>query len=205
MRNPLSFFMSNAVDSFRNSYIYYLVGLHISDIGKVISSLVTCWGLGTATVRHSWAALWVHIVDCPQGKKLLVQIPDCHLTWDPCTRKLGGKICQEPRHEVPSAPPPVELHGKKWSLRLTELWPGRHLGSGITIFGKWILKSLSWAKEDNIKLEEHQQICHMYSHIYLMSEKALIFYLYLQKFNMDFSLSTVIFATANFHKRKFFF
>ena len=39
----------------------------------------------------------------------------------------------------------------------------------------------------------------MYSHIYLMSEKALIFYLYLQKFNMDFSLSTVIFATVNFH------
>ena len=131
MRNPLSFFMTNVGDSFCNSYIYHLVGLHISDIGKEISSLVTCWGLWTATVRHSWAALWVHIVDCPQGKKLLVQIPDCHLTWDPCTRKLGGKICQEPRHEVPSAPPPVELHGKKWSLRLTELWPGRHLGSGI--------------------------------------------------------------------------
>ena len=59
MRNPLSFFMTNVGDSFCNSYIYHLVGLHISDIGKEISSLVTCWGLWTATVRHSWAALWV--------------------------------------------------------------------------------------------------------------------------------------------------
>ena len=29
MRNPLSFFMTNAGDSFCNSYIYHLVGLHI--------------------------------------------------------------------------------------------------------------------------------------------------------------------------------
>ena len=76
--------------------------------------------------------------------------------------------------------------------------------TGITILGKWILISVSWATEDNNKLEEQQQICHMYPHIYLTSEKAFIFYVYLQKFNMDFSLSTVIFATANFHKRKFF-
>ena len=32
--------MTNAGDSFCNSYIYHLVGLHISDIGKVISSLL---------------------------------------------------------------------------------------------------------------------------------------------------------------------
>ena len=44
----------------------------------------------------------------------------------------------------------------------------------------------------------------MYPYIYLTPEKGLEFYLYLQKFNMDFSLSAVIFATANFHKRKFF-
>ena len=49
------------------------------------------------------------------------------------------------------------------------------------------------------------QIHHMYSHINLLSEKGLVFYLYLQKFHMDFSLSTVIFAMANFDKRKFFF
>ena len=42
MRNPLSFFMTNVGDSFCNSYIYHLVGLYISDIGKEISSLVTC-------------------------------------------------------------------------------------------------------------------------------------------------------------------
>ena len=48
------------------------------------------------------------------------------------------------------------------------------------------------------------QIHHMYSHINLLSEKGLVFYLYLQKFHMDFSLSTVIFAMANFDKRKFF-
>ena len=67
MRNPLSFFMTNVGDSFCNSYIYHLVGLHISDIGKEISSLVTCWGLWTATVRHSWAALWVLVIDPPQS------------------------------------------------------------------------------------------------------------------------------------------
>ena len=44
----------------------------------------------------------------------------------------------------------------------------------------------------------------MYSHIYMLSEKGLVFYLYLQKFHMDFSLSTVIFATADFNKRQFF-
>ena len=67
MRNPLSFSMTNVGDSFCNSYIYHLVGLHISDIGKEISSLVTCWGLWTATVRHSWAALWVLVIDPPQS------------------------------------------------------------------------------------------------------------------------------------------
>ena len=67
---------------------------------------------------------------------------------------------------------------------------------------------MSWAKEYHIKLEKQKnnlgQIHHMYSHIYLLSEKGLVFYLYLQKFHMDFSLSTVIFAKANFDKRKFF-
>ena len=48
------------------------------------------------------------------------------------------------------------------------------------------------------------QIHLMYSHIYLLSEKGLVFYLYLQKFHMDFSLSRVIFTMANFDKRKFF-
>ena len=43
----------------------------------------------------------------------------------------------------------------------------------------------------------------MYPYIYLTPEKGLEFYLYLQKFNMDFSLSAVIFATANFHQKLF--
>ena len=71
------------------------------------------------------------------------------------------------------------------------------------------MESLSWAKEYNSELEKQQsnlgQIHHMYSHIYLLSEKGLVFYLYLQKFHMDFSLSRVIFAMANFDKRKFVF
>ena len=106
--------------------MYYLVGLHISDIGKEISSLVTCRGLWTATVRHS-----------PE-QKLLVQIPDCPLTWNLCIWKLGSKICREPRQKVFGTPPPVELHCKKGSLRLTELRPRRHLCSGIIILGKRI-------------------------------------------------------------------
>ena len=150
MRNPLSFFMTNVGDSFCNSYIYHLVGLHISDIGKEISSLVTCWGLWTATVPHSWAALWVLVIDPPQSKRPLVQIPDYPLTWNPCIWKLGSKVCREPRQKVLGTPPTVEHHCKKGSLR------------------------------------------------------GLVFYLYLQNFPMDFSLSTVIFATANFDKRKFF-
>ena len=43
------------------------------------------------------------------------------------------------------------------------------------------------------------QIHHMYPYIYLTPEKGLEFYLYLQKLNMDFSLSAVIFAMANIH------
>ena len=131
MRNPLSFFMSNAVDSFRNSYIYYLVGLHLSD-------------------------------------KFLVPL----LLWNSIARK------------------------DRWG------WLNCVLG------GIFVLESLSWAKEYNIELEKQQnnlgKIHHMCSHIYLLWEKGLVFYLYLQKFHMDFSLSTVIFATANFDKRKFF-
>ena len=34
---------------------------------------------------------------------------------------------------VPGTPPPVELHRKKGSLRLTKLRPWRHLCSGLTI------------------------------------------------------------------------
>ena len=92
---------------------------------------------------------------------------------------------------VPGTPPSEELHCKKGSLRLTKVQPW-HLCFGIT-----------WAKEHNIKLEKHQdnlgQIRHMYPHIYLTSEKGLAFNLYLQKFNMDFLLSAVIFAMTNFH------
>ena len=51
---------------------------------------------------------------------------------------------------------------------------------------------------------QFETIHHRYPYIYLTSERALVFYLYLQKFNMDFSLPVVIFAMANFHKRKFF-
>ena len=56
-----------------------------------------------------------------------------------------------------------------------------------------------WKLKDNLR-----QIHHMHPHISLTSERSLVFYLYLQKFKMDFSLPAVIFATANFHKRKFF-
>ena len=46
---------------------------------------------------------------------------------------------------------------------------------------------------------------HMYSdsRIYLLWMKGLVFYLYLQMFHLDFSISSVIFAAANFDKRKF--
>ena len=114
--------------------------------------------------------------------------------------KFCYKICQEPRQKVLGTPPPVELHCKKGSLRLTELRPWRHLCSGITILGKR-KQRLAWKQQNNLG-----QIHHMYSdsHIYLLSEKGLVFYLYLQKFHLDFSISTVIFAAANFDKRKFF-
>ena len=73
-----------------------------------------------------------------------------------------------------------------------------HTSSGLVIYpriAKWY--------QDNIKLEKQQdnlgQIHLTYPHIYFTLEKGLVFYLYLQKFNMDVTLSAVIFATANFH------
>ena len=123
MRNPLLLFMSNAGDSFRNSYIYYLVGLHLSD-------------------------------------KFLVPL----LLWNSIARK--------------------------------DRWGWLNCGLG----GIFVLESLSWAKEYNIELEKQQnnlgKIHHMCSHIYLLWEKGLVFYLYLQESHIYFSLSTVIFVTG---------
>ena len=102
--------------------------------------------------------------------------------------------------------------GRKFLVPLL-LWnsiarKGRWGWLNCSLGGIFLLESMSWAKEYHIKLEKQKnnlgQIHHMYSHIYLLSEKGLVFYLYLQKFHMDFSLSTVIFAKANFDKRKFF-
>ena len=90
------------------------------------------------------------------------------------------------------------------SIARKDHWGWLNCGLG----GIFVLESLSWAKEYNIELEKQQnnlgKIHHMCSHIYLLWEKGLVFYLYLQKFHMDFSLSRVIFAMANFDKRKFF-
>ena len=65
-----------------------------------------------------------------------------------------------------------------------------------------------WAKEYNIEPEKQQnnlgKIHHMCSHIYLLWEKGLVFYLYFQEFHMDFSLPTVIFAMAFLTKGSFF-
>ena len=88
---------------------------------------------------------------------------------------------------VPGTPLPVELHRKKGSMRLAKLRPWRYLCSGLTIIK---LKT----QQDNLG-----QIYHMYPNIYLTSDKGLVFHLYLQKFKMDFLLSAVIFATANFN------
>ena len=125
--------MTNVGDSFCNSYVYYLVGLHISDIGKVVSSLL-----------QSLSSLL-----------LLFKMPSA--SWDAICSSHHCRV--NLRHLV------VNL-----GLQLIEVvWAGAvHLGFEIA------------------------------------PEKGLLFYLYLQKFHMDFSLSTVIFATAKFHKRKFF-
>ena len=89
------------------------------------------------------------------------------------------------------------------SIARKDRWGWLNCGLG----GIFILESLSWAKEYNIELEKQQnnlgKIHHMSSHIYLC-EKGLVFYLYLQEFHMDLSLPTLIFAMANFDKRKFF-
>ena len=134
--------MTNVGDSFCNSYVYYLVGLHISDIGKVVSSLLQ--SLSSLLLLFKMPSASCDAICCP-----------CfhvhHCSSHHCRVNL--------RHLV------VNL-----GLQLIEVvWAGAvHLGFEIA------------------------------------PEKGLLFYLYLQKFHMDFSLSTVIFATANFDKRKFF-
>ena len=77
-------------------------------------------------------------------------------------------------------------------IHISIIWLGyiSENGKVITIQHQaWIEK-----QQDNMG-----QIHHMYPYIYLTPENGLEFYLCLQKFNMDFSLSAVIFATANFH------
>ena len=82
------------------------------------------------------------------------------------------------------------------SIAREDLWGWLNCGLG----GIFVLESLSWAKEYNIELEKQQnnlgKIHHICSHIYLLWEKGLVFYLSLQEFHMDFSLPTLIFAMA---------
>ena len=89
-----------------------------------------------------------------------------------------------------------EIH-HSFSWQMQEIHFVIHTSSGLVIYpriAKWY--------QDNIKLEKQQDnlghIHHMYPHVYFTSEKGLVFCLYLPKFNMDFSLFTVIFATVNF-------
>ena len=90
------------------------------------------------------------------------------------------------------------------SIARKDHWGWLNCGLG----GIFVLESLSWAKEYNIELEKQQnnlgKIHHMCSHIYLLWEKGLVFYLYFQEFHMDFSLPTVIFAMAFLTKGSFF-
>ena len=75
-------------------------------------------------------------------------------------------------------------------IHISIIWLGYISDNGkvITIQHQaWIEK-----QQDNMG-----QIHHMYPYIYLTPEKAFEFHF--QKFNMDLSLSAVIFATANFH------
>ena len=127
-----------------NSYIYHLFGLHISDIGKVISSLL-----------QSLSSFFLLFKMPPAGYDAL---------HSPC------------------------LHVHHCST-LTEL----RLGG---IFG---LESLSWAKEYNIKLEKQVNNLGKFitrTHTFTCCQRRAS--------HKDFSLSIVIFATANFDKRKLF-
>ena len=145
------------------------------------------------------AALWVLIIDPPQSKKLLVQIPDCPLTWNLCIWKLGSKICREPRQKVFGTPPPVELHCKKGSLRLTELRPWRHLCSGITILGKRI-QHRAWKTTKQFGKNSSHVLAHL-----LVVREGLGVLLVFPRVSYGFLTANSNICHGIFDKRKFFF
>ena len=127
-----------------------------------------------------------------------MQIPDYPLTWNPCIWKLGSKICREPRQKVLGTPPPVELHCKKGSLRLTELRPWRHLCSGITILGKRI-QHRAWKTTKQFGKNSSHVLAHL-----LVVREGLGVLLVFPRVSYGFLTANSNICHGIFDKRKFF-
>ena len=130
--------MTNVCDSCCNSYICIIwLGYIYPTLARDIlfGCMLRCMDghraslLGCSLSSYYWS---------PPEQKTSCANPWLPVTWNPCIWKLGSKICREPRQKVLGTPPPVELHCKKGSLRLTELQPWRHISPGINVLGKRI-------------------------------------------------------------------
>ena len=103
-----------------------------------------------------------------------------------------------PGQKVLGTPPPVELHCKKGSLRLTELRPWRHLCSGITILGKRI-QHRAWKTTKQFGKNSSHVLAHL-----LVVREGLGVLLVFARVSYGFLTANSNICHGIFDKRKFF-
>ena len=111
---------------------------------------------------------------------------------------MGSKNSQERRQRVLGTPPPVELHCKKGSLRLTELRPWRHPCSGITILGKRI-QHRAWKTTKQFGKNSSHVLAHL-----LVVREGLGVLLVFPRVSYGFLTANSNICHGIFDKRKFF-
>ena len=167
--------------------IYFVIHMFIIWLGYTYRTLAKLYLLSCSPCLASF-----YFSKCPPPAEM--QFALLTIAGSICATSLGILQQNLPGAQAESSWYPSS-YGTPFQERIAEA--DRIAALEASLFWKNTTPSLK--KKNNLG-----QIHHMYSHINLLSEKGLVFYLYLQKFHMDFSLSTVIFATANFDKRKFF-
>ena len=183
--------------------IHFVIHIFIICLGYIYQTLlasdifipaVTVWS--PSTFQNSPRQLRCTSLPLPSCPSLLfspLQGQSAPPRW-----KFGSTICQEPRQKVLGTPPPVELHCKKGSLRLTELRPWRHLCSGITILGKRI-QSQAWKTTKQFGKNSSHVLAHL-----LVVREGLGVLLVFPRVSYGFLTANSNICHGIFDKRKFF-
>ena len=117
---------------------------------------------------------------------------------EPLHLEIGQQSLPGAQAESSWYPPPVELHCKKGSLRLTELRPWRHLCSGITILGKRI-QHRAWKTTKQIGKNSSHVLAHL-----LVVREGLGVLLVFPRVSYGFLTANSNICHGIFDKRKFF-